>query len=106
MARHNDFEPLMAPAGPDEPLFHAPWEARAFAVALRLSQQACYSWDEFRNYLIAEIAADNPVPGVGAEGQSRYYEHWLRALEKLLADKGFVLPPELEARTRELAEVR
>jgi hypothetical protein len=35
---------------------------------------------------------------------SRYYELWLTALEKLVADKGLVLDPELERRRDEWAK--
>lgn len=63
-------------------VFSAPWEARAFAIALRLSAAGYFTWDEFRDRLIAEVAASDRAASGG-----HYYEHFLRALERLLADK-------------------
>src|SRR5438093_867914 len=61
-----------------ELVFHDPWERKVFALAVALCEQGLYQWDEFRDRLIAEIAAEaagntedpsSPQPG--------YYEHWL-----------------------------
>jgi nitrile hydratase accessory protein len=75
-----------------ELVFHDLWERRVFALAVALCEQGLYSWDEFRDRLIAEIEAAEqtaaseptsaPPPG--------YYEHWLAAFEKLLIAKAFV----------------
>ena len=75
-----------------ELVFHDDWERRAFALAVALCEQGHYPWDEFRQHLIASIASqdgalENPDPN--APG---YYEHWLAALEKTLADIGMILP--------------
>src|SRR5215831_1472013 len=41
-----------------ELVFNAPWESRAFGMAAALYEQGLYQrWDEFRDRLIAEIAA-------------------------------------------------
>jgi nitrile hydratase accessory protein len=93
-----DLIPAELPANPDdERTFATPWQARAFAVAVTMCQARYYTWDEFRQCLMAEIAHD---PG----GHIEYYQHWLNALQKLLADKGFVAGAELDAKTRELAK--
>jgi Nitrile hydratase beta subunit len=50
-----------------EPVFQAPWEARAFAMALALFEQGQYSWKEFQEILIDEIgtaAAHGAGPGL------------------------------------------
>ena len=39
-----------------ELVFEAPWEARVFALAHHLCDAGLYSWDDFREALIAEIA--------------------------------------------------
>jgi nitrile hydratase accessory protein len=89
--------PAKLPAKLDDgPPFQTPWQARAFGVAVSMCQAGYYTWDEFRDRLIAEIAQH---PGEPAE----YYQCWLNALEKLLAEKGFVPGSELNARTQELA---
>jgi hypothetical protein len=53
-------------------VFAEPWEARAFALALTLSEGGQFSWDEFRNRLIAEIAeADAAAIATGTRLQPR-----------------------------------
>jgi len=72
-------------------VFSAPWEARAFAIALQLCDAGLFSWDEFRARLIAEVGASDRVhERDGTSDHGEYYEHFLRALERLLADKKIV----------------
>ena len=98
MSKSSDLDAAaLAAKSEDGPPFQAPWQARAFAVAVTMCQAGYYTWDEFRNHLMAEIAR-NSHSGESVE----YYQHWLNALEKLLADKGFVAENELDAKTREL----
>lgn len=81
------------PRSSGELVFHDPWERRAFAVAVTLCEQGYYQWDEFRDLLIAEIAAAEQAAGAypPPEDLPSYYESWLAALEKLLARKGLSL---------------
>ena len=67
-------------------MFAEPWQAQAFALAVRLSEQGHFTWKEWADALAAEIkaAADRGEPDDG----SRYYEHWLAALERLVAAQG------------------
>jgi len=96
LAKSFDLDPAALAAESNErPPFQTPWQARAFAVAVTMCKAGYYTWDEFRSRLMAEIARH---PGESTE----YYQHWLNALEKLLADKGFVAGNEVEAKTREL----
>ena len=39
-----------------ELVFEAPWQARAFGMAIALAQQGRYAWDDFRRQFIASIA--------------------------------------------------
>ena len=41
----------------DGPVFKEPWEATAFAMAVRLSEAGKFTWSEWVDYLSAEIAA-------------------------------------------------
>ena len=68
------------------PVFAEPWEAQAFALAVRLSEQGHFTWKEWAAALAQELkaAADRSEPDDG----SRYYQHWLAALERLVAAKG------------------
>ena len=68
------------------PVFRAPWEAHAFAMALSLHQRGVFTWPEWAAALAEEIklaqAAGDPDTG------DTYYRHWLATLEKLVAQKG------------------
>jgi nitrile hydratase accessory protein len=85
-----------------ELVFEAPWEARAFGVAVALCREHGLDWDEFRGRLIAEIGAWEAEHGAATEGWS-YYERWLAALERLVVERGLVAPAELDTRTAEIA---
>ena len=84
------------PRSNGELVFEAPWEGRAFGVAVRLSEDNRYEWREFVDRLVDEIAVAER-DGV----DSTYYERWLASLEQLLIAKGFVTAEELGARTEE-----
>ena len=77
-----------------ELVFHDPWERKIFALAVALCEQGFFRWDEFRDRLIAEIAAAERVAGPNAPASAlpSYYESWLAAFEKLLREKGIALP--------------
>jgi nitrile hydratase accessory protein len=90
--------PAALPRANGELVFAAPWEGRAFGVAVALSEQGVYPWRAFRDRLVAEIAAAD-----AAEVPSGYYERWLAALEKLSIERGLITSAELDARTAEYA---
>jgi nitrile hydratase accessory protein len=68
------------------PVFAEPWQAQAFALAVKLSEQGHFTWKEWAASLAEELqaAARRGEPDDG----SRYYEHWLTALERLVTAKG------------------
>ena len=72
----------------DGPVFSAPWEAAAFALAVRLSEEGRFTWREWTECLSEVIAEaqQRGGPGLGAT----YYHHWVNALERLCAEKGLV----------------
>ena len=79
----------------DEPaVFVEPWQAQAFAMAVKLHEAGLFTWVEWADALAAEIRA-NPALDDGVH----YYEHWLSALEKLVAAKGAVSDRELDERS-------
>src|ERR1700745_2540526 len=78
------------------PVFRAPWEAHAFAMALALHEKGLFAWTEWSAMLGEEIkraqAAGDPDTG------ETYYHHWLATLERMVAAEGggppaLVLPP-------------
>ncbi|MGB0062307.1 nitrile hydratase accessory protein [Candidatus Binatus sp.] len=74
-------------------VFSAPWEARAFAIALQLSEAGHFTWDEFRDHLMAEVRESDKIRARdGTSDNGEYYDHFLHALEKLLEEKGLALP--------------
>jgi nitrile hydratase accessory protein len=77
-------------------VFAEPWQAQAFALAVKLSEQGHFSWKEWATALADELkaAADHGEPDDG----SHYYEHWLAALERLVAAKGLFDPAAMLAR--------
>jgi len=84
------------PRDADGPAFAEPWQAQAFALAVRLSEQGHFTWKEWAAALAAELraAADR---GESDDG-SRYYEHWLGALERLVVEKGLATTEVLRVR--------
>ena len=86
------------PVDDDELIFREPWEAHAFAMAVRLYEVGVFEWAEWAAALSLEIeraqAAGNPDLG------DTYYLHWLNALERLAAEKNLVEVSELTMRKR------
>jgi nitrile hydratase accessory protein len=84
------------------PVFAEPWEAQAFALAVRLSEQGHFTWKEWAAALARELkaAADRGEPDDG----SRYYQHWLAALERLVASKGLTNSAAMLARKEAWAD--
>ena len=78
------------------PVFQAPWEAQAFAMAVRLHEAGHFTWAEWAERLAQAIkraqAAGDPDRG------DTYYHHWLAALEALVAEKKLIGADELRQR--------
>ena len=76
------------PRDEDGPVFNQPWEAKAFALAVRLSEAGCFSWPEWVEFFSREIqsAQEQGDPDLG----DTYYQHWLKALERICTDRGLV----------------
>lgn len=109
LSQHNsvpDAEKLAAlPRLPREdggPIFREPWEAQAFALAVKLSEQGYFTWKEWAAALAEELqaAVDRGEPDDG----THYYEHWLATLERLVTAKGLSDPTALAARKAEWAD--
>jgi nitrile hydratase accessory protein len=85
------------PRDGEGPLFLAPWEAQAFAMALTLHQRGVFAWSEWAAVLADEIRRAQ-LAGDPDTGET-YYRHWLCTLERIVAEKGLTDPGSL-ARTR------
>lgn len=93
---------MATPFRDEEPVFAAPWEAQAFALAVALHARGAFTWNEWTQALAAVIA-EAGVRGEQDDGR-RYYEHWLTALERVSAEKGMLSEPALHERRHEWEE--
>ncbi len=94
-------DPLALPGLPkdsDGPIFAEPWQAQAFALTVRLNAEGVFSWSDWAAALSRELAR-----GCDDDG-SRYYTHWVTALESLLTERGVLATPELAKRKDAWAE--
>jgi len=73
----------------DEPVFNEPWEAQAFAMVIDLHQKGAFTWSEWATALSSQIH--------GPETRD-YYQHWLHALETLVAEKQLTSADALSSR--------
>ncbi len=74
----------------NEPVFHADWEKRCFAMFLTSAASVGFGVDEFRH----GMESIEPIHYLSAT----YYEHWIGAYERIFAEKGIISPEELNAR--------
>jgi nitrile hydratase accessory protein len=90
------------PRDTDGPVFAEPWQAQAFALAVKLSEAGHFTWKEWASTLADELraAAARGEPDDG----SRYYDHWLAALERLVTAKGLLDSASLVDRKEEWAD--
>lgn len=77
--------PLL-PADEDGPVFAAPWQAQAFAMAVHLHARGAFEWSEWAQAL-SEAILRAQAAGDADLGDT-YYLHWLDALEHIVSDKG------------------
>jgi hypothetical protein len=63
---------------PERAPFEEPWQARLFGTALATVESLGLPWDAFRDRLKAAVAEDPDRP---------YFESFLAAFERLLADE-------------------
>jgi nitrile hydratase accessory protein len=90
------------PRDQEGPVFAEPWQAQAFALAVKLAEEGHFTWKEWAAALADELkaAADQGEPDDG----SRYYEHWLTALERLVTAKGLSNPSAMHERKQAWAD--
>jgi nitrile hydratase subunit beta len=74
---------------PDEPVFHADWERRVFALTLAMGATGEWNLDASR------FARENRPPGDYLN--KTYYEIWLAGLQQLLAEHELVTEDEVSA---------
>ena len=98
-----DFEKLPdIPRDEDGPVFNAPWQAQAFALAVNLQEQGIFSWDEWAQQMSVSIseARKNGDPDLG----NTYYDHWLLTLEAITMNKGICDSENLVQRKKQVED--
>ncbi len=80
------------PRDDEGPVFAEPWQAQAFAMAVRLHEQGHFTWTQWAAALSDQIAAAGPTD------TTEYYEHWLATLEVITTTTGLTSPAELAER--------
>ena len=85
--------PAAPPRNNGELVFAAPWEGRAFAMALTLHDRGIFEWPAFQAQLVKAVARAE-----AAGGEFSYYRCWLEALEALLSEEGLVAGGTVEKR--------
>ena len=73
------------------------WERTAFGVALALSRDGHFEWEDFRQRLIATIGDWEGHHGID-DPSWNYYDQWLDALEASVVAAGLASPEEIAAR--------
>ena len=83
-------------------VFEEPWESRAFGLAMSLSNEGAFVWEEFRAELIKAVSTWE-IAHPDHQGY-RYYERWLEALQAVLANSGVISAAEADARAHEFLD--
>jgi nitrile hydratase len=82
--------------------FDKPWELRAFAIAVAACEAGEFAWSEFQEALTDAIRNwEAANPGFGPE-QWNYYEHFVTALEVVLAQHRRLAADGLDDRARHI----
>ena len=82
------------PADDAGPVFAAPWQAQAFAMALALHEKGLFTWPEWAQALADTIRSSPAQPG--EDSGAAYYRQWLETLEAMVARKGASSEAELQ----------
>jgi nitrile hydratase len=74
---------------PNEPVFHAEWERRAFAITMAMAMPGGWNID------MARFARENRPPEDYLS--KSYYQIWFAGLERLLLERGLIASDEIAA---------
>ena len=78
-------------------VFKEPWEAKAFAIVVTLSQAGCFTWSEWVDCFSEQVTRATQVEADGGVPKT-YYEQWVDATESILIAKGVTSPEQLVAK--------
>jgi nitrile hydratase accessory protein len=80
--------------------FEAPWQIRALALAVAAHGQGRFPWPDFQTRLVAAIREWEQTPAEQRDDWE-YYQHWVRALERLVIEQGLTDATEIERKAAE-----
>lgn len=90
------------PRSNGELVFDQPWQSAFFGLTLGLCESGHLDFEDFRQRLIARIAAsqdDDPASGTWS-----YWTHWAGALEDVLYETDLVDQDDVDLRVRRLVD--
>ena len=70
------------PSGGEQPEFEAPWQARAFGLAVVLTEQGHITWNDFQHRFATRL--DGRTHELT---EAEYYRHWISALEETVTEE-------------------
>ncbi len=84
---------LIAHSSPEGAVFKAPWEARAFALTLALSERGLFTLKDFQAALIARVGSFEKASCIVDDED--YYTRWVEALGDILEARDLLAPQRL-----------
>ena len=79
------------PIDKDEPVFHAPWQAKTFALTVKLHEAGLFTWPawaEVFSDVLKSMPADMGGDIRSADYAEAYFTAWTTALERMIASAG------------------
>jgi nitrile hydratase accessory protein len=92
-----DLASIRLPRRNGNPTFDAPWQSRAFGMAVALCDGGSFEWEEFMRLL---------DPSLDLQDAAEFYANWIDALNTLVLEKNLLTRPELRTREDEFATQR
>lgn len=91
--------PLL-PRDEEGPVFAEPWQAQIFALVVKFNEAGLITWKEWAEHL-GHVIQEAESRGEYDTGE-RYYEHWLKALERFVEQNNLAQSEELTEEKKEI----
>jgi nitrile hydratase accessory protein len=90
-------QPDSPPRNQGKLYFSQDWQRKVYGLAMALSKEGLFEWEDFRQQLIAAIAAWESDACGGGQTPWDYYECYTSALVSVLKKQAVLTPDELDA---------
>jgi nitrile hydratase accessory protein len=90
-----DSKLLISVDASEERVFTEPWQAQAFAMVVTLTDRGYFTWKEWTETFSGVLAESKNEGGVSDGGD--YYPSWVKALERMVFEKGITDLSNLDA---------